>query len=110
MNIVKYMRPGDTGPALVVQIKNKSDQQPVDLTGATVVFGCSYIDGTGVATDVISEPAATNAEEGIITWQWRDGDLPLAGLYQCFFRVTFSGGSVETYPTHGFIDLQVSSL
>jgi len=39
-----------------------------------------------------------NASEGEVKYEWADGDTDQTGKFEAEFEVTYSDGSVETFP------------
>lgn len=112
MNLTKNMKAGDTGSPLVVQILNKSDYEPVDLTGASVDFRMFKINDDDTVTTLVDASATveTPETEGTITYNWAAGDTDIAGNHKAQFEITFSGGRVETFPSSGYIEINIEVL
>ena len=92
-----YIKQGDTKPSLSAQLL--SDGSAVDLTGATVKFHMgTIIDATATIVD-----AAT----GNVRYDWVTADTETAGLFRAEFEVTFSDGTVETFPNDGYLLINI---
>ncbi len=91
---------GDTSPALRFAIEPES----IDLTSATCTFqmrprrGAILLDSAAVV-EGISPP--------ILRYNWANGDTDATGVYEAEFRVTYSDGTVETFPNSGFISVVI---
>lgn len=94
----------NTSPLLGAQLQD-ADFNPIDLTGATVVFNMSDI-SDGV---VISGAACTvtDEENGRVQYAWQSSDTETAGSFRGEFQVTYSGGDVETFPNNGYIRVNI---
>lgn len=94
---------GDTSPALRMQLV-----PAVNLTGAQVRF--NMIGPFETPTKVINRQAGAvvaPSVNGIVRYDWRAGDTAKAGVYQAEFEVTYSDGTVETFPNGEHIQVSV---
>jgi len=91
------IKQNDTSPSLQATLKDAS-QTAVNLTGATVMFHMKSVDGT---VKVDEEMTITNAEDGVVQYDWQTGDTDTVGTYYVEFEVTYSDLSVETFPNNG---------
>lgn len=106
------MKTGDTAPIVQATLLD-ADSAPVDIAGATVRFVMATSPGGGAA---VVDAAAVNAQvttgadgtKGKVTYAWVAEDTATAGSYVAEFEVTFSDGSVQTFPTTGFLDCTIS--
>lgn len=48
-----------------------------------------------------------DAENGIVYYEWLDGDTDMTGTYEAEWEVEFGDGSIETYPNDRFITVKV---
>lgn len=87
---------GDTAPALRYALLPES----VDLSGASVVF---IMDGLGRAPALVVE-----ARPAVVQYDWQPGDTDRTGLHRAEFEVTYSDGSIETYPNAGYLLVQIA--
>jgi len=88
------MKRGDTYPPLKVQLLRGG--VPIDLTGATVNFcflGNKY------------QCTVTDAANGKIEHQWQPEETSNPGTYNAEIEVTYSSGSVETFPNNDYIKI-----
>lgn len=99
------IKQGDTSPSLRVKLKN-SDQSAADLTGATVRFHMREVDATVASVDALA--TIVNATGGEAQYDWVTGDTNTAGSFYGEFEVTFSDGSIGTYPNDGYLDISIS--
>ena len=92
-----YIKQNDTKPSLFAQLL--SEGSAIDLTGATVRFHMeSGVDSPAVITD-----AAT----GNVRYDWSTGDTATPGIFHAEFEVTFSDGTVETFPNDGYLSINI---
>jgi hypothetical protein len=79
--------------------------QPVDLTGATVKFKMQSLGGGPLKVDA---PAVIlDAITGSVSYEWVAADTDTVGQYRAEFEVTFLSGRVLSFPTQGFLPVQV---
>lgn len=90
-----YIKRGDTAPALRFALLPDT----VDLTGASVVF---VMDGLGRAPALVTEVSPP-----VVQYDWQPGDTDRPGLHRAEFEVTYSDGSIETYPNAGYLLVQI---
>lgn len=103
MTATFYIKQNDTSPAIEFQL-----DPVVDLTGATVVFNMAQQDGTAkISRGVASVVGA--AADGIVKYDWSDGDTDTAGTFFGEFEVTYSDGSIETFPNADNIAVVITS-
>lgn len=90
-----YTKKNNTAPTLQQTLLDPNGEA-VDLTGASVRFHVN--DRYGVS---VIDAAATISNEtgGIVQYTFSE---VLQGNYQFEFKVTYSGGAVETFPNSGF--------
>jgi len=95
-NIFKYVQ-GDTGPQIRVTLTNEDDDEPVDLTSATVTL---HFREAGADTVLFSRQFYVNpdtAANGIAILQWETNDLEVeAGTYEGEIEVVRGNGGRET--------------
>lgn len=105
------MKTGDTAPVVQATLLD-ADSVPVDIAGASVSFIMAASPGGG--TPVV-DAAAVNAQvdtgvdgsKGKVVYEWAPADTATAGAYVVEFEVVFSDGSVQTFPTTGFLDCTI---
>ena len=99
-----YIKQNDTVPSLRATLKNGSGDA-VDLIDATVNFHMRTLGGTTVKTDAAS--TVVNASAGIVQYNWIADDTDTIGSYQAEFEVTYSDGTIETFPNNGYIRVEI---
>lgn len=101
-----YIKQNDTAPALRAILKD-GDGEAIDLTDATIRFHMREIGGSTVKVDGVS-PAQLPPTSGIVQYDWVAADTDTVGSYQGEFEVTYSDGSIETFPNNGYIRIQIT--
>jgi len=91
------IKQNDTSPSLQATLKDAS-LNPIDLTGATVMFHMKSVDGT---VKVDRQMTITNEAGGVVQYDWQSGDTDTVGTYYVEFEVTYADSSVETFPNNG---------
>ncbi|PZN05071.1 MAG: hypothetical protein DIU76_08285 [Bacillota bacterium] len=94
------LKPGGTRPAPEATLK--SNGAPVDLSGASVRF---VMVGQGLTIDRQAE--IVDAASGVVRVVFEPGDTDTPGQYHAEFEATYSDGRKETYPSHGYLTVQI---
>ena len=89
---------GDTSPALLYRLPVGNCYPVFNFMGATVVFNMRLGD-----TVVINRAAANFEDDRTLLYEWNDQDVAQEGRFEAEFEVTYSDGTVETFPKDGFI-------
>lgn len=109
-----YYSQGDTYPPLVRQLLD-GDGNAIDLTtatGVTITIAHASYDPYFSPRPVIVEDRACNindAAEGIVQYAPVTGDLDSVSTYQYHFKITWSGGGVQTVPPNSYPILVVKA-
>lgn len=91
------IRLNDLQPYYYIQVKD-SDDNVVDLTGATAVFSMRTVDGTlKINRASATIPAGTS---GYAHYVWQSGDTDTSGTYYIEFEITPSSGGKFTLPAY----------
>jgi len=94
-----WIKQGDTRPYLRKRLLD-GEGAAVDLTGATVRFHMRGVDETVAKVDDFAVPDADQVtNEGWVEYRWATGDTDTAGRYYTEWEVTYSDGTVQTFPT-----------
>lgn len=91
------IKQNDTSPSLQATLKDAA-LTPINLSGATVMFHMKSVDGTVKIDETMT---ITDAENGVVQYDWQVGDTDTVGTYYVEFEVTYSDASVETFPNNG---------
>ena len=94
----------NTSPILGAQLKD-ANSDPVDLTGATVVFNMADINDRVVVNGAAC--TVTDEENGRVQYEWQTGDTARNGIYHGEFKVTYSDGSIESFPNSEYLSINV---
>ena len=98
------IKENDTTPSLRASLLNGSGD-PVDLIGTTVRF---YMRLMGSNSTTIDASASVISEaNGIVQYDWVDGDTADVGSYQAEFEVTYADGNIETFPNANYIGVEI---
>lgn len=104
------MKRGDTAPIFVAQLKD-STGAPVNLAGAAVQFVMREATAATNTTPVIAAPMDIAVDQvnapGQVSYEWQPGDTDHARLYSIEFVVSWPDGKEQTFPTVGFVSLEV---
>jgi len=93
------IKTGDTGSALQATLEN-SGGTPVSIQGATVLFKMIPIAGgtTVIAATATIDQISASTLTGQVHYNWATSDVQTAGLYLGEWEVTYSSGTVQTFP------------
>lgn len=98
-DLVHYLKQGDSRPAIQLTLP-----AGLDLTGGSVTFRMTDIEGTAVVDDAsatVDETGDGALVQPIVSYAWQSADTDVAGTFRAEFAVTFSSGKVERYPNNG---------
>lgn len=94
----------DTGPAFTATILDASGAV-VNLTGASVKFVMRPM--TAIAPTTNLTATIVSAVAGTVSYTPTATDTAIAGMYQAEFHITSSGGVLTTFPTDGYLEVQI---
>ena len=97
------IKQNDTSPSLGATLKD-AQSTAVSLVGATVKLHMNSLDGVVKVNQTMT---VTDAENGVIQYNWQAGDTDTVGAYYAEFQVTYVDGSVETFPNDGNLVVSV---
>jgi BppU N-terminal domain len=98
------IKQGDTRPLDVALVANR---KPVPLAGSTIAFFMApKIEGIGT---VIQDGAVeiVDAAKAKVRYEWQPGETDRAGVHRAEFRVTFSDGVIETFPSGDYLEVEI---
>ena len=97
------IKQNDTSPSLQATLSDTSGA--VDIVGATVRLHMKSVGG-----DVVIDKAMTitDANNGVIQYDWEAGDTSTVGTYYVEFEVTYADGGIETFPNTGSLALVIT--
>lgn len=96
------IKTGDTLPKLEATLK-KANGGVVDLTGCSVTL----VWADSVTGAKRSGGAVVVTSDGDVEYSWENNDLPVPGTYYGEWKVTYPNGKVESFPSHGYINIKV---
>ena len=105
MSDIFYIKTHDTDPAMLYDLPSG-----VDLTGATaVVFNMRLRNTVAPKIDRKAASIVSAASPATLRYDWADdgSDTDTSGDYEAEFEVTRADGSTATFPTYGYIDVQI---
>lgn len=100
-----HIKVGDTAPALEAICKD-ADGDAVSVAGATVRFHMRLLGGASTKVNALA--TIVDGPAGQVKYQWQTADTDTAGNYRGEFQVTFSNGTIETFPNRGDLPLEIT--
>lgn len=100
---VFHLKKRDTSPALLYRL-----DPAVNLAGASVVFNMRPRGGGAVVVDRAAASIKGAPSDGVVRYDWDPADTAAAGRFEAEFEVTYSDGTVETFPNNDFIVVQIN--
>lgn len=98
------IKQNDTSPAIRATLKD-SNGQVLNLIGASVKFHMKTENGR-IAVD--NTATIVDDENGIVEYNWANGDTKYEGLNYAEFEVTYEDESIETFPNDGYIKIKIT--
>ena len=92
------IKQNDTLPPIKVKL-TQTDGSALDLTDATVKL---VINGIGERDMIIEDMA-----NGIVRYDWQTTDTSKAGVYLAEVKMEYPGGTRQTIPTVGAIEIHI---
>ena len=99
-----YIKQGDTLPVLADTL-TYSNGTAVSLAGASVNFVMRALSANTTTTNAAA--VVTNSATGQVSYTFTAVDSATAGSYMANWFVTFPGGATMTFPTDGYIEINV---
>ena len=101
---------GDTSPAIRERLVGADGTAP-SLTGATVEFHMTHaLTGVVVVNTASHVTVEQNAApDTIVSYAWQTADVADEGTYLYEWEVTYSDGSIETFPNTRHKVLKIAS-
>jgi len=94
MAAIFELKTGDTKAALEYELSDYAAGSSL-LDGATVLFSLKGADGI-----VLDEaPGVIRDADGVVAYEWAEGDTDTAGFYDFEFAIVFPDGKRLTYPS-----------
>jgi len=97
-----HLKRNDLSPALKYQCQDE-DNSPVDITQNNEVrFIMESLQGNIIVEDDTSgSVTVVDSSEGIVKYEWQEGDTEKAGIFKAEWEVEYSDGKPETFPNYG---------
>ena len=101
-----FIKQNDDRPTLDVALQDDRGR-PVNVASATIVF---HMRNTADDSVKITSAAVTilSATRGEVRHTFTTTNTDTAGNFEAEFQVTFSGGTVQTFPNDGYIDIIIT--
>jgi hypothetical protein len=96
------IKTGDTAPSITATLT--ADSVAVDITSSTVRFHMVN------SADEIKVDAAADivlGTAGTVRYDWVAADTDTAGRFKAEWEVTFSDGTIRTFPTPGYTNIRI---
>ena len=100
---------GDTSPAIRIGPLTRGDGSKPDLTDAQVLFWMrrDTVDGAAIVPGRAMIVEGPPADHAAVVYKWQAGDTATTGRYLAQVEVLLANGRVETFPSKGFVQIQV---
>jgi hypothetical protein len=100
---------GDTSPAIRIGPLTRGDGSKPDLTDAQVLFWMrrDTVDGAAIVPGRAMIVEGPPADHAAVVYEWQTGDTATTGRYLAQVEVLLANGRVETFPSKGFVQVQV---
>jgi hypothetical protein len=99
-----YLKKGNSLPILVVEVSD--DNGIVNLSGVSLV---EFIYQNRETETLYTRTGTMVAREsGLIRYAWTTGDTTGVGKYFGEFKMTYSGGSILTFPNNRYLEFIVT--
>jgi len=98
------IKQNDTSPSLQAILKDAA-LNPINLVGANVRLHMKSADNILKIDELM---IIVDGLEGLVQYDWQVGDTSTVGTYYVEFEVTYSDGSIETFPNVGSLSLVIT--
>lgn len=105
MAVPTTMKRNDTGPAFLATLRDAYGNA-INLSGVLAVQ-FHMRDTRTKAVKVDAACTVVDAATGRISYAWDAADTDTAGIFEAEVEVTFSDGTVESFPNDGFQRVEV---
>ena len=96
----KELTKGDLQPFYFVAVKDSNDD-PVDITGATIYCTMRAEDGTKKINRQTTGITITDGAKGEFQYEWQSGDTDTVGQYDIKFEIDPAAADIFTIPAAG---------
>lgn len=101
-----HIKQNDTTPPLTAFLRDARDR-PVSLTGATVVFHMRLASDQSVKIEDGSV-SVLSATLGQVKYSFTATNTNTSGNYEGEFEVTFTDGTIETFPNDDYVKVIIT--
>ena len=101
------LKRNDTSPSIIIDLK-KPDGTAQSITGATSTR-FHMMDATGVVKVDDDVTTVLDAANGQVQYDWVAADTDTAGEFRVEIEVTFSDGTIETFPNASYIVVTITA-
>jgi len=104
-----HIKQNDTSPAIETQLEDESNNAK-DITGFNEIeFHMKLPASSSAKVDANTSTgvSATDAANGKVKYEWSSGDTDTAGRYHAEWQVTYSDGTIETFPNSDYIEVRI---
>lgn len=101
------IKKGDTAPPIAVQILKESDNLPLDISSSSVTFSMYRTVDSSTLKVPASAGSIVSGPLGQVQYSWAAGDTDTPGKYDAEFTVTLPSGKIATFPSEGYILVEV---
>lgn len=105
-----FIKQNDTSPVIQSILKDSAGD-PANLTDATVEFHMTDSDGTIKINTSDNVSIVGDPLNGTVKYEWQANgtkDTDVAGEFKAEWEVTYSDGSIETFPNDGSIIILIT--
>lgn len=99
-----YIKQNDTSPAMLATLQD-ADGNAVNVNAGSVRFHMRAIGSTTVIVDAAA--TIVDGVNGLVRYNWDATDTDTIGSYQAEFEVTYSDGTIETFPNNSYIRVEI---
>lgn len=100
-----YIKQNDTSPSLLAELQDSLTNQVINLLNVEGSFHMWRLDTKEV---VLKKPInVVSSGEGIIRYDWEQGDTAVPGLYQAEIQITYPDQTIESFPNDGYISVEI---
>lgn len=107
------IRQNDTTSPLAATLRDYAEA-PVNLQSATVRFKMYPVTGGAAKVDAVATLVqvgdGSDGTKGKVSYSWTAPNTDTAGFFLGSWHVTYSGGTIQTFPNEGYVLVHVSPL
>jgi hypothetical protein len=99
-----HITENDTAPPVEATLKAGTPAAAVDLQSSTVEFHMVDAEGTEKVNSAANLDQVTDGSDGTkgkVSYDWAAADTDTVGKYKAEWQITFSDGTIRTFPTPG---------